>query len=72
MSSEIESAPAYYADFRSNPPRLKELISDIRHCVCRQYLQADMFTYGGETLVIAYPQPPRMLERPRHTVRLQR
>lgn len=72
MSSEIKSDPAFFADFRSNTPDLNALITEIRRIVCSRYLQADMFTYGGKTLVIAYPQPPRMLDRPKHTVRLQR
>lgn len=72
MLSKSESDSAFIRIFSHNLPDLKNLYTLIQRSCPQANLQADIFTYGGKSLVIAYPQPPKAICRRAPTLRLKR
>lgn len=72
MLPNSASESVFFRLFNRNLPSAHALIKLIRSCCPGNYLQADIFTYGGKNLVIAYPQPPKAICRQTASLRLKR
>ena len=72
MLSKDDSNSAFFAVFHGKTPPNNSICKLIREHCTEKRLQADVFTYGRKTLVIAYPEPPGALRRTSPSVRLRR
>ena len=72
MSPKSASETVFFRLFSQDLPNTTALSKLIRSSCPGDYLQADIFTYGGKCLVIAYTQPPKAICRQTASLRLKR